>query len=131
MKDSKEYTPEAPIRVRTFGGFELNRTTQQDFEATFGQPRSVTETTYLQLPNQARHLEYDWGYAVFILNNNAWQLVRIEMRSGFTSTPRGIQLGASLDEVTSAFKDFGQVYSPNGTRGLYYDYPRVGQYLFT
>lgn len=23
MKDSKEYTPEAPIRVRTFGGFEL------------------------------------------------------------------------------------------------------------
>lgn len=115
----------------TFGGFELNHTTQQDFEATFGQPRSVTETTYLQLPNQARHLEYDWGYAVFILNNNAWQLVRIEMRSGFTSTPRGIQLGASLDEVISAFKDFGQVYSPNGTRGLYYDYPRVGQYLFT
>ena len=115
----------------TFGGFELNKTTQEEFESTFGKAKSVTETTYLHLSNQARHLDYDWGYAVFILNNNAWQLVRVEMLSGFTSTPRGIQLGASLDEVTAAYKDFGQVKSPNGTRGLYYDYPRVGQLLIS
>ena len=114
-----------------FGGFELNKTTQEEFEKTFGKAKSVLDTTYLHLPNQARHLEYDWGYAVFILNNNAWQLVRVEMLSGFTSTPRGVQLGASLTEITDAYKDFGQVKSPNGTRGLYYDYPRVGQHLIT
>ena len=124
MKDNK-----VDFSEDTFSGFQLNKTTQQEFEATFGSPKSVLDTTYLHLTNQARHLEYDWGYAVFILNNNAWQLVRVEMRSGFTKTPRGIQLGASLEEVTSAYKDFGQVTSQNGTRGLYYDYPRVGQYL--
>lgn len=115
----------------TFSGFQLNKTTQEEFETTFGKAKSVTETTYLQMPNQARHLEYDWGYAVFILNNNQWQLARVEMISGFTKTPRGVQLGASLEEVTSAYKDFGQVKSPNGTRGLYYDYPRVGQHLIS
>lgn len=30
------------------------------------------ETTYLNLTNSARHLQYNWGYAVFILENNAW-----------------------------------------------------------
>ena len=112
-----------------FGGFELNKTTQEQFEATFGQAKTVTETSYLHLTNPTRHLEYNWGYAVFILNNNQWQLVRVEMRSGFTSTPRNIGLGASAADVMAAYKDFGQVQSPNGTRGLYYDYPRVGQYL--
>jgi tetratricopeptide (TPR) repeat protein len=112
-----------------FGGFELNKTTQGDFEAAFGAPRSVTETSYLTLSGPARHLEYDWGHAVFVLMNNQWQMVRMEMRSGFTSTPRGVNLGASLDEVTAAYKDFGQVMNPNGTRGLYFDFPRVGQYL--
>ncbi len=112
-----------------FKGFELNKTTQEQFESTFGKPREVKETTYLHLTNQARHLDYDWGYAVFILNNNQWQLVRIEMRSGFTSAPRNIGLGATATEVMAAYKDFGQVSNPNGTRGLYYDYPRVGQYL--
>ena len=115
----------------TFTGFQLNKTTQEEFEATFGSPKSVTETTYLHLTNQARHLEYDWGYAVFILNNNAWQMVRMEMRSGFTKTPRGIQLGASAEEVTAAYQDFGQIKAANGTRCLYYDYPRVGQYLIS
>lgn len=112
-----------------FGGFELNKTTQEQFEATFGKARSVTETTYLHLTNPARHLEYDWGHAVFLLNNNQWQMVRMEMRSGFTSTPRNIGLGTFASDVMAAYKDFGQVTSPNGTRGLYYDYPRVGQYL--
>lgn len=124
MKDNK-----VDFSEDTFSGFQLNKTTQEEFESTFGSPKKVTETTYLHLTNQARHLDYDWGYAVFILNNNRWELVRVEMRSGFTKTPRGVALGASLEEVTGAYKDFGQVTSPNGTRGLYYDYPRVGQYL--
>lgn len=112
-----------------FGGFELNKTTQYEFESTFGAAKSVTDTTYPHMDGEAHLLEYSWGNAVFVHSGNLWQLVRVEMKSGFTSTPRGIGLGASLDEVISAYKDFGQVHSPNGTRGLYYDFPRVGQYL--
>ena len=31
--------------------------------------------------------------------------------------------------MTGVYKDFGQVQSLNGTRGLYYDYPNVGKVL--
>jgi len=117
------------VSADLFDGFELNKTSQEEFVSRFGSPKSVLDTTYLHLTEPARHLEYDWGYAVFALLNNKWQLVRVEMRSGFTGTPRGVGLGSSEAEVTGVFKDFGQVQAPNGTRGLYYDYPRVGQVL--
>lgn len=113
----------------SFGGFQLNLTTQHDFTSAYGQPKSETETTYLFTGQPAHQLEYDWGHAVFMQNNNLWQLVRVEMRSGFTSTPRGITLGKSEAEVVGAFKDFGQLPNVDGTRGLYYDFPRVGQVL--
>ncbi len=124
IKDSK-----VDFSEDSFAGFTLNQTNQVDFEATFGKPNSVTETTYLNQQGVARHLDYPWGYAVFLLSGNQWQLVRVEMRSGFTSTPRGIQLGASASEVMAAYKDFGQLPNADGSRGLYYDYPNVGQYL--
>lgn len=113
----------------TFGSFELNRTTQHEFENQFGAAKTVTDVTYLHYQGAAKRLDYSWGHAVFIQNNNLWQLARVEMTSAITSLPRGVGLGASLSEVTGAFKDFGQVASPNGTRGLYYSYPNVGQYL--
>lgn len=112
-----------------FGGFELNKTTQYEFETAFGEPKSEKTTKYLHLIDEAHELEYSWGKATFVHMGNLWQLVRVEMTSGFTSTPRNIGLGASLSEVTSAYKDFGQVYSPNGTRGLYFSFPNVGQLL--
>ena len=49
------------------------------------------------------------------------------MNSAFTSMPREVSFGASEADVTGVYKDFGQVQSPNGTRGLYYAYPDVGQ----
>ncbi len=113
----------------TFGGFELNKTTQYEFENAFGKAKTVTDVTYMHYQGAAKRLDYNWGHAVFIQVGNLWQLARVEMTSGITSMPRGVGLGASLSEVTDAFKDFGQAPSVDGTRGLYFSYPNVGQYL--
>lgn len=107
----------------------LLSTTQQEFEAAFGSPQQEIDTTYLTLEDTARHLEYPWGYAVFATVNKRWVLVRVEMTSSVTTAPRGVGLGSTESEITGVYKDFGQVQSPNGTRGLYYDYPNVGKVL--
>lgn len=110
-----------------FGGAIILKTTQEDFEQTFGAPKSMVDTTYAYLEAEARHLEYSWGYAEFALINKQWLLIKLDMTSAFTSMPREVGFGATEAEVTGAYKDFGQIQSPNGTRGLYWDFPRLGQ----
>ena len=110
-----------------FSGFELNKTTMESFTSAFGQPKEQLETTYLTMEGQARHLTYDWGYAVFVLTDGKWQLTRIDMTSSIAQGPRGVGFGSTLEEITAAYKDFGQVQSPDGSRGLYYDLPNVGR----
>ena len=61
--------------------------------------------------------------------NSAWQLVRVDMNSEIGTPPRGVGFGSTESEIVSVYKDFGQVEAPNGTRGLYYEYPNVGQVL--
>lgn len=109
-----------------FAGFVLNKTSMEEFKQTFGNPQEEIETTYLGLTGSARHLNYPWGYAVFHLDGD-WELVRIEMNKSIGSGPRGVGFGSSESDITAVYKDFGQVQSPNGERGLYYDYPRVGK----
>ena len=125
--DVKPYPLEVYAETDVFTGFVLNQTSIDDFKSTFGEPVRTLDTSYLGLPNSAQHLEYDWGYAVFFLNGNKWELVRIAMDRSLGNAPRGVGFGSTEQEVTSVYKDFGQLQSPNGERGLYYDYPRVGQ----
>lgn len=110
-----------------FTGFVLNKTGLNEFKETFGQPREELDTVYLSADRAAKHLTYPWGYAVFALNGNLWQLVRIEMNESLGNGPRGVGFGSSEAEITGVYKDFGQLPSPNGERGLYYDYPKVGK----
>ena len=112
-----------------FTGFTLNKTSIDEFKSTFGQPISEVETSYLGMEGSARHLEYAWGYVVFVLENSAWQAVRVDMNTQLTDGPRGVGFGSTEGEIVAVYKDFGQLQSPNGTRGLYYDYPNVGQVL--
>ncbi|MDD3336112.1 MAG: chitobiase/beta-hexosaminidase C-terminal domain-containing protein [Eubacteriales bacterium] len=112
-----------------FAGFELYSTNRTDFEATYGAPNSEEPVTYLYLDAEAVHLAYNWGYAVFAKINNVWLLVRVEMNSSIATAPRGVGFGSSESEVCGVYKDFGQLQSPNGTRGLYYKYPQIGQVL--
>lgn len=110
-----------------FTGFVLNKTNLNDFQQTFGQPTDMVDTIYLSEERPAKHLNYPWGYAVFALNKNAWELVRIEMNRSLGNAPRGVGFGSTEAEITAVYKDFGQPESLNGDRGLYYDYPRVGR----
>lgn len=131
-KFSVKYTPVTMYQETDFfAGMKLLSVTRQEFEETFGKPRQEAATSYLSLEGEAVHLDYSWGYAVFAQINNKWLLVRVEMNSSVASAPRGVGFGSSEADVVAAYKDFGQAESPNGTRGLYYDYPSVGQALIS
>jgi len=125
--DVKPYPLDVYQEEDVFTGFVMNKTTPDEFKQTFGNPKEELPTAYLGTGKQAIHLNYDWGYAVFMLDGTAWELVRIEMNQSLGNGPRGVGFGSTEDEITSVYKDFGQVQSPNGERGLYYDYPRVGK----
>lgn len=112
-----------------FTGFVLNTTLMSDFKASFGEPREELATNYLGLAKEARHLTYDWGYAVFILDNGVWKLVRVEMNRSIGNAPRGVGFGSTEGEITAMYKDCGQLPNVDNSRGLYYEYPSVGQVL--
>jgi len=125
--DVKPYPLDMYQEEDVFTGFILNKTTIDQFRETFGAPVEEIETTYLSPDRSALHLNYPWGYAVFMLDGVAWELVRIEMNSSIGNGPRSVGFGSTEEEITAVYKDFGQLQSPNGERGLYYDYPRVGK----
>lgn len=112
-----------------FSGFTLNQTTMADFKQTFGQPIEELATSYLGLAREAKHLNYDWGYAVFILENGVWKLVRIEMNRSIANPPRGAGFGKTEEEIVGVYQDCGQLPNLDNSRGLYWDYPAVGQIL--
>ncbi len=112
-----------------FAGFLLNSTLMADFKQAFGNPKEELSANYLGLAAEAKHLTYDWGYAVFLLENGAWKLVRIEMNRALGATPRGVGFGSTEAEVTAVYKDCGQLPNVDGSRGLYSEYPSVGQIL--
>ena len=109
-----------------FSGFAINESAIEDFKTKFGEPTTTTDTKYLMLDMQAQHLAYDWGYAVFLLDSNKWELVRIEMNRDLTPGPRGVGIGSSEKEITAVFKDFGMPLNQDGSRNLYYDGQNVG-----
>ena len=125
----KPYPLEVYAKEDTFNGFTLLDTTLEDFTGKFGQPKQTTDTTYLTVDGQAQHLEYPWGYAVFLLQNNKWQLVRVEMTDSIAGGPRGVGLGSSEKEITAAYKDFGMPPNQDTSRNLYYDDPDSGVVL--
>ncbi len=125
--DVKPYPLDKYQETDVFTGFILNKTTPDEFRQTFGSPREELSTTYLSTGKNAMHWNYDWGYAVFMLDGTQWELVRILMNQSIGNGPRGVGFGSTEEEITAVYKDFGQVQSPNGTRGLYYDYPAVGK----
>ncbi len=125
----KPYLLEMYAETDTFSGFALMSTTQEEFVAQFGQPRSEVPTQYLSVEAEAQHLEYPWGYAVFVLSGNQWLLARVEMNQSFTSAPRGVGFGSTEGEITAAYKDFGMKPNQDQSRNLYYDDPNSGVIL--
>jgi len=112
-----------------FAGFVLNATNMADFKQTFGEPQEELSTSYLGVAKEAKHLTYDWGYAVFLLDTGVWKLVRVEMNRSIGNPPRGVGFGNTEEEITAVYQDCGQLPNQDNSRGLYYDYPAVGQVL--
>ncbi len=112
-----------------FGGFKLNDTELAEFEKQFGQPKATEDTQYLSVDEKAQQLTYDWGSAVFLLENNDWILVRVEMNSAFTTVPRGMGLGNATSEITSVYKNMGMPANQDGSLNLYYNEPKTGMVL--
>jgi tetratricopeptide (TPR) repeat protein len=113
----------------TFDGFKLNSTSAEDFKDSFGEPKATADTQYLTLTAEAQHLEYAWGYAVFTLSSNKWQLVRIEMDDAIAGGPRGVGIGSSESEIVGAYKDMGMPANQDNSRNLYYSDQNVGVVL--
>lgn len=126
----KPYLPAVYEETDIFGDFVLNKTTLEEFTDRFGKPKRQVDTNYYNLAYSTTHLDYPWGHAVFMLNGNIWQLVRVEMNQNITDGPRKTRISMSEKELTDTFRDYGQPDNADGTRGLYYSYPSVGQILF-
>ena len=127
--DVKPYPLAVYSEADTFNGFKLNNTEIEDFKKTFGEPRATTETKYLTVEAEAQHLEYSWGYAVFLLDGNKWGLVRIEMNDQMASAPRGVGFGSSEKEITAVYKDYGMPSNQDNSRNLYAEDPNFGVVL--
>jgi len=113
----------------TFTGFKLIGTSAEEFTDKFGDPKNTLTAQYLTMDNDAQHMEYSWGYAVFILSSNEWQLVRVEMTSQITAGPRGVGLGSTESEIVGAYKDMGMLANQDNSRNLYYSDTNIGVVL--
>ncbi len=129
MFKAKPYPMDIYGDTDTFSGFKLIGTSLGEFEDAFGQPKTTLETQYLTMENDAQHLEYPWGYAVFILDANEWKLVRVEMTGQAATGPRGVGLGSTEKEIVAAYKDMGMLPNQDKSRNLYYNDPNIGVVL--
>ncbi|NLV58642.1 MAG: hypothetical protein GXY67_07710 [Clostridiales bacterium] len=127
--DTKPYPLEMYSETDQFDGFVIGVTSPEEFTQRFGAPSATTSAQYLTLTGEAQQMDYPWGSAVFLQTGNKWVLVSVEMNREITQGPRGVGFGSTESEITSVYKDFGQVKAPNGNRGLYYAHPNIGQVL--
>ncbi len=103
----------------TLGDWKLGTTTKEAFTQKCGDG-SATETVYnYTIGMDMEKVTYDWGYACFARLRTANVLVELYMTRDEFTAPRKTQIGSTEDEVVSVYKDFGQVESPSGNRGLY------------
>lgn len=103
----------------TLGDWKLGTTTKEAFTQKCGDG-SATETVYnYTIGMDMEKVTYDWGYACFARLRTANVLVELYMTRNEFTAPRKTQIGSTEDEVVRVYKDFGQVESPSGNRGLY------------
>lgn len=103
------------------GSWKLGSTTKEAFQKSCGEGKE-TETTYSSVIGmEMEKVTYDWGYACFARLKTANVLVELYMTSNEFTAPRSTAIGNTESEVVAVYKDYGQVESPSGNRGLYQD----------
>jgi hypothetical protein len=123
------YLPDPFSSDDNFKDFTLEDTLLADFTKAVGEPDSSKSIQYLFYEGQAQELTFGWGTADFILSGNQWQLESVDMSRNISTPPRGVGVGNSESEITSAFKDMGMPDNQDGSRNLYYADPLIGVIL--
>ena len=74
-----------------------------------------------------RRYHYSWGYASFYQVGSARYIVELYHETNEIDAPRKTRIGMTETEITSKFRDMGQVESPSGNRGLYSNGDGIGK----
>lgn len=120
-KSPKVYNLEDVITGLSGLDLKVAVTTREAFLNKYGEGTS-TEMVYIYgIDGECERHHYSWGYASFMHTKTGWTLAEMYLTNNELKAPRGTQIGMTEKEITSKFKDFGQVTSPSGNRGLYED----------
>ncbi len=111
----------------TIAKLTLNSTTLSTFQDTYGSANSIVTVTYEGASGDCQKHIYDWGYAIFAPKKTDYVLVDLYFTSGRFSGPRSTNIGDTEDDIVGVFRDYGQVESPSGNRGLYTSDDNVGK----
>ena len=119
----KGYATDNPDDIASI---RLNSTTYEVFTETFGQGRDAEDVTLGSL-GVCRRYHYSWGYASFYQVGSARYIVELYHTTNEIDAPRKTRIGMTETEITSKFRDMGQVTSPSGNRGLYSNGDGIGK----
>lgn len=104
-----------------FDKFTLLKTTKDEFITTYGTPTAEETGTDALVAGTVTTLKYPWGEARFVLKDAGNLLFYVDTSDTGMTAPRKTKVGMSMKEVTDQFRDMGQLPSPNGDRGIYYN----------
>ena len=117
----KNKSPKVYCTEDVLGDLKLGGTTQENFLKRYGEGRKKENVWLPGIVGECVRYTYSWGDVTFMKTKAGWQLAEVNMTANEFSGPRGTAIGMSEKEITGKFKDYGQVTSPSGNRGLYRD----------
>ncbi len=123
----KPYTKTMMTVDDVIGSWKLGSTSKEVFTATCGEGNSTENVYSYTISMDTEKVTYDWGYACFARLKTVNVLVELYMTTNEFTAPRSTKIGNTEDEVVSVYKDYGQVESPSGNRGLYEDETNKGK----
>ena len=110
-----------------FKAFTVGKTTYEQFKKNYGAGTAEDIDDPSVIGGKAVKVTYEWGEARFIKESGVMYYVKSAY--GGIVGPRNTKIGMTLKEITSLYRDMGQVANSKGNRSLYYDqYTGTGKY---
>lgn len=114
-------SPKVYCTEDTLGSLKLGTTTQDAFLRQYGEGTGKESVWLWGIDGECVRHTYPWGYVTFMKTGAGWLLAEVYLTSNEFAPPRSTSIGMKEAEITEKFKDYGQVTSPSGNRGLYHD----------
>lgn len=115
-KSPKVYNVEDVI-----GDLKVGTTTQEAFLKKYGTGTAQESVWIYGIDGDCQRYTYSWGHVSFMKTKSGWLLAEVYLTQNDLSAPRGTGIGMTEEQITSKFKDYGQVTSASGNRGLYHN----------